>query len=140
MPGERFDGGVLVWKSGRNLSSEPIREFAGQADHLGRTEAITGEGFADVYLAGLNSQKLGQSQDQPGLDGFRGPEIGRRNSLVTFALLGGIPFDGFWRRAVSSILRHRAGPTGWRGYRSGSSLDTGCAEPCRLESSAGSPP
>ena len=68
MPCESLDSGILVGQVSGDFSSEPVSEFSGKADRLGRTHSVTGEWFPDVYLARLDAKQVRELVDQPFFD------------------------------------------------------------------------
>ena len=62
MPGESLDRGILIRQVSGDFSSEPVSEFSREADCLGRTHSVAGEGFSDVYFSRIDTKQVDSSR------------------------------------------------------------------------------
>ena len=71
MPSQRFDRWELVRQISGDFLSDPVAEFAREADRLGRSHSVARERFPHVDFSGRDTEQLRELIDQPFFDDLR---------------------------------------------------------------------
>src|SRR6266851_7216648 len=85
MPGQGYNGRIIIGQGGRESAFQPILKVPREAHCVHRSQAVIGEWLMDIYVLRLDLENLRELRNQPGLDRLRSRRLLVRSGV--FGLL-----------------------------------------------------